>query len=209
MSYILDALKRADAERERGQVPGLHSQVGPSRTPATPLAGALASARGPVKRIAWTAALLLAAAAAAYWWFRPAVDAPVQTLPPAQPGMASPQHPAPAAPAILSAPQEPAAPLLAPEPPVAKPQAPAQKPAQPAAAAVLRYTELSPEQRSQLPQLSVNGASHSANPAHRLLIVNGAVLQEGQDVVPGLILERIGAHEAVFNRQGLRFSVSY
>jgi general secretion pathway protein B len=26
MSYILDALKRADAERERGQVPGLHTQ---------------------------------------------------------------------------------------------------------------------------------------------------------------------------------------
>jgi general secretion pathway protein B len=26
MSYILDALKRADAERERGQVPGLHAQ---------------------------------------------------------------------------------------------------------------------------------------------------------------------------------------
>ena len=27
MSYILDALKRADAERERGAVPGLHSQT--------------------------------------------------------------------------------------------------------------------------------------------------------------------------------------
>ncbi|MFZ5526448.1 MAG: hypothetical protein ACOZE7_07300, partial [Pseudomonadota bacterium] len=26
MSYILDALKRADAERERGAVPGLHAQ---------------------------------------------------------------------------------------------------------------------------------------------------------------------------------------
>ena len=206
MSYILDALKRADAERERGQVPGLHSQVAPSRTPVTPLAGALASARGPVTRMAWTAALLLAAAAAAYWWFRPAVDAPVQAQAPAQPAIASPQPPAPA---ILSAPQEPAAPLLAPEPPVAKPQAPVQKPAQPAAAALLRYTELSPEQRSQLPQLSVNGASHSANPAHRLLIINGAVLQEGQDVVPGLKLERIGAHEAVFNHQGLRFSMSY
>ena len=26
MSYILDALRRADAERERGKVPGLQSQ---------------------------------------------------------------------------------------------------------------------------------------------------------------------------------------
>ena len=27
MSYILDALKKADAERERGHVPGLHTQT--------------------------------------------------------------------------------------------------------------------------------------------------------------------------------------
>ena len=28
MSYILDALKKADAEREQGQVPGLHTPTG-------------------------------------------------------------------------------------------------------------------------------------------------------------------------------------
>lgn len=38
MSYILDALKRADAERERGQVPGLHAQ---------PIDNLAASERGP------------------------------------------------------------------------------------------------------------------------------------------------------------------
>jgi general secretion pathway protein B len=32
MSYILDALKKADAERERGSVPGLHSQPQASQT---------------------------------------------------------------------------------------------------------------------------------------------------------------------------------
>ena len=37
MSYILDALRRADAERERGAVPGLHSQpVAAPETIATP-----------------------------------------------------------------------------------------------------------------------------------------------------------------------------
>lgn len=35
MSYILDALKRADAERERGHVPGLHSQPNSPRQPTS------------------------------------------------------------------------------------------------------------------------------------------------------------------------------
>lgn len=33
MSYILDALKRADSERERGLIPGLHAQPVPVETP--------------------------------------------------------------------------------------------------------------------------------------------------------------------------------
>ena len=33
MSYILDALRRADAERERGGIPGLHTQAGPAGAP--------------------------------------------------------------------------------------------------------------------------------------------------------------------------------
>jgi general secretion pathway protein B len=177
MSYILDALKRADAERERGQVPGLHSQPGPSQPHATPRA----AVQGSVRRIAWAAGLLLAAAAAAFWWFMPAADAPATEPSPApqatNPPALAPMPP-PAPPALLATAQEPVAPLLAPEPQAAVPQAPAPKPAAPPASTAL-------------------------------LIVNGAVLQEGQDVVPGLKLERIGAREAVFNHQGLRFTVGY
>ena len=36
MSFILDALRRADAQRERGQVPGLHSQSVAPPAPAAP-----------------------------------------------------------------------------------------------------------------------------------------------------------------------------
>ncbi|MFZ2652317.1 MAG: hypothetical protein WA210_19640, partial [Burkholderiaceae bacterium] len=42
MSYILDALRRADSERERGAVPGIHAQPVPLRSdeqfaaPSTP-----------------------------------------------------------------------------------------------------------------------------------------------------------------------------
>ena len=45
MSYILDALKRAEAERERGAVPGLHSQ---------PLVRSTAAPAGGVRRtVGW------------------------------------------------------------------------------------------------------------------------------------------------------------
>ena len=59
MSYILDALKRADAERERGHVPGLHSQG----TPA-PAAGAARARRFGLPMMAGAIVLLLAAATA-------------------------------------------------------------------------------------------------------------------------------------------------
>ncbi|MBK1714502.1 hypothetical protein CKO43_17155, partial [Rubrivivax gelatinosus] len=62
MSYILDALRRAEAERERGAVPGLHSQPNAALTPT-----ATAS-----RRTAWIvggAALAVLAAAAGGWWF--------------------------------------------------------------------------------------------------------------------------------------------
>lgn len=41
MSYILDALKRADAERERGAVPGLHAQPAAMALPEEPASGPL------------------------------------------------------------------------------------------------------------------------------------------------------------------------
>ena len=42
MSYILDALRRSQAERERGQVPGLDAQTVPSSAAALPRRGAAA-----------------------------------------------------------------------------------------------------------------------------------------------------------------------
>ena len=60
MSYILDALRRAEAERERGKLPGLH----------TPLPGAPTEGLRPaVPAWIWAAAgLTLVGLAAAAWW---------------------------------------------------------------------------------------------------------------------------------------------
>ncbi|MFG6467878.1 general secretion pathway protein GspB [Roseateles sp. BYS87W] len=63
MSYILEALRRAEAERERGQVPGLHTPVAAAPAPAA--SGATARRWAP-----WLggAALCLAGAALGAWW---------------------------------------------------------------------------------------------------------------------------------------------
>ncbi len=55
MSYILDALRRAQAERGRGSVPDLH-------TPATPVTGLPVAMAGAAPGMAWLLAGLVMAA---------------------------------------------------------------------------------------------------------------------------------------------------
>lgn len=109
MSYVLDALRRADAERQRGALPGLQSQpqapvaadAGPRSTTAFALMGAGAVG-------------LLALGAALAWWLLKAPDAPAPVAPTTRP------------PAVLARP--------APVPPVPAPSAPSATPATPATA---------------------------------------------------------------------------
>lgn len=234
MSYILDALKRADAERERGHVPGLHSQRG---TPTAAPAGPRRQRPGAVLVGSVATALLLGAAA--WWWLTaPGAETPTTSTPEAPaplpaPVLAPAPLPAPAAP-LTHAPA-PALPILAPEPVPTLSQrvvrepatttagpgqatAPTPSPAETAATAsgasnsngnVRAFAELTPEIRAQLPQVSVSGSTYSSNPAHRMLIANGKVVQEGEEIAPGLQLESIGPGRAVLNHRGTRFSIGY
>ena len=61
MSYILDALKRAESERERGGVPGLHSQPEPLRRP-------IAASRAVVKPLVWAGVALALALSGVLVW---------------------------------------------------------------------------------------------------------------------------------------------
>lgn len=254
MSYILDALKRADAERERerGHVPSLHTHNLPPNTRQT-----RQRAEQPSRALWWLAgaALILIAAVLGWWWPKDIGADQVVAEPPPAAAPSAPEAPSPSATteaiptARPSVAEGPSLPILAPEPPkppTRRPVAPskvavtktdAQVDAQSApaaagtaattspstttapaatqastaapAATIPHFGELSAEARARLPALSVSGATYSKNPALRMLIINGKVLQEGQEVAPGLKLETIEPRSAVMNHQGTRYRVGY
>lgn len=70
MSYILDALKRADTERERGNVPGLHT-----RQLATPTGPPVPGARNSLW-LAVAAAVALGGIGVGLWLWQTAADTP-------------------------------------------------------------------------------------------------------------------------------------
>lgn len=60
-----------------------------------------------------------------------------------------------------------------------------------------------------IPRVSFGGYMYSANPADRLLIVDKALRHEGEEVAPGLVLERLLPKAAVMNFRGIRYRVAY
>jgi general secretion pathway protein B len=232
MSYILEALRRSQAERERGQVPGLHAQP-TLGAPGPPQRRRL----DPMALVVAAAALLLAAVLLA-WWLRRDGAAPAaattgpadlalrppqptgalttSVVPPTPQPMPTPAQQAPL-PMVVSAPAPAPAPAPAftptPAPVVAVAVAAANKPnlAQPLAplpkssASAPSLTVLGAEQRRDLPPLVVGGSVFSDTPASRFVIVNGQLVREGESAAPGVLVERIGPKALVLRWRDLRF----
>lgn len=224
MSYILDALKRAESERERGSIPGLHSQQ--------VLAGTAGTGPGPASWL-WPAAgasAVLLGALALYWFAPVALKLSPQ-------GMTASPSPAPAA--ALPAPQINAvtvvaeAPRAAPEeatPETASARASrraqraaasearakprddgplGQGPAKASEARVYALNELPDNIRLELPRVVVGGSSYSTNPALRMLMINGQMYQEREQPLPNLQLEQIRQGSAVLKYKGYRYRITY
>lgn len=226
MSYILEALRRADAERERGRAPDLHARPQPAAIEVGP-----ARARP----LVWLVGGLAVGAVVAAWYVGSGRDERAATTP--APNAAGPEAGAAtttAAPALVSptasaAPTPPDAPVappaethssstlpaLPPRPLVPPPAATPDR-----AAATLRagvavdasppaLGELPESMRRELPPLRVGGSVYSEQPAARLLILDGRVLREGEWLQPDLVVERIGVRDAVLRYRDRAFTLAY
>lgn len=225
MSYILDALKRADAERDRGRVPGLHAHpLGEDGT---------GERAGRAPRWALWAGIATGAVVLAALAWRMGADAnaplPAPMLPPAE---SLPENVAtPDAPSPRPVPNEVAAvvPSYAPPPaevravkdrfaaaaaghpmPATAPATGAAVPASPAAPARIPLVgELPASLRRQLPALAVGGSVYSDDAASRFIVLDGEVAKEGSQPAPELVLERIEPRSAVLRFKGERFRLSF
>ena len=238
MSYILDALRRAESERANDRkVPGLHDQ------PLEPLLHPEPTARTAAPWLWALAGAGLAALGAMGWFqFRPTPAAPPPSpvahaeqsavapagVPPAPvlahtpPAPAAPPRPLPVAVKPVTAPPvaiaSPAAPtrVARPEPPEAPPVL-AAAPTVPAAStapaasqegAIPKLMELPDDLRRALPPLRFEAVVYSEVAANRMLMINGQLLHEGEALSAELTVERIRPSSAVLRFRGQRFELA-
>jgi general secretion pathway protein B len=238
MSYILDALRRADAERERGAVPSLHTQQYGA------LPGDDEGPERPLVLIGVIVFLVLALGSALAWHFwgssdsgarlaaqgvvpapvpaaptAPALGASVAAVPvPPLPAVAATSLPAATLPASASAPSTIAettrrrkdrAEATA---NAAEPNGAARAstaPAAPSSASVADASSLPDALRRELPALAFGGASYSKDPASRMVIFNGRVFHEGDTIAPQLVLQQIKLKAAVLTYKGYRYEIGF
>ncbi|GAA4012974.1 general secretion pathway protein GspB [Actimicrobium antarcticum] len=223
MSMILDALKKADAERHLGELPGLHSRAVPGLAPSHP-------ASLWQRRATWLAlaGLCLALLVLAWWLNRPVVPVALIAQPQAHPlqpvevGASSAQLAADVAvPPPLARPVPKPAPRPAPKPIPALRTEPA-LPAAPVMVAgttvpsttapsgpMLTLATLPPNLQRELPPLAIGGSMYSDNPADRMLLIDKRLVHEGDEVAPGLVLESLMPKSAILRYKGMRFRIAF
>jgi general secretion pathway protein B len=233
MSYILEALKKAQAERQLGETPGIH-------TPTLDVpAGAGAPLRKPLVAAVAVMGVVIVALAAVVWRqaapaqpvqpaaaaatpaqrVQPAVAtaAPAQAAQPAAVPVQAAQPPVDAMPAQPPQPSQPVRQATPAPPAVAKaPEPPARVAAAPAKAEepageepVQALRDLPEPIRRAVPPVAMSGYMYSPNPADRLILIDKVLRREGDEVAPGLVLERLEPKGAVFTFRGYRFRMPY
>jgi general secretion pathway protein B len=245
MSYILEALKKAQAERQLGNAPTIHA---PAPSYAAPKAGQGAGRRYLVvglgvgvivaavallwPRLAGEPPVRLAADAGAPAAVAVPVAPPAVTPQPVAPVVAPVSVPVPApapvpvvkeaparaipAPAPVTAKASPAPVPRVAEPVRAAPPAPVPEPAptrvaaQPSGDEQLRTLQQLPDAlQREIPKVAFGGYIYSPTPGESLLLVDKMLRREGEEVAPGLVLERLTPKAAVMNYRGTRYRAPY
>lgn len=229
MSYILEALKKAEAERQLGATPTIHA---PTLEAAAPRTGVV---RKPLLAAMGGMAVAIVVLAAVVWRqsappapvSSPAVQTPAPppataaAAGPVAPVMPAPQ-PVPVVAAAPTAPTPSPAPSARPEPVTSPPgpavaapapvSAPAPTPApaaKPADEPVQALHDLPEPIRRAIPTYTMDGYMYSANPADRMILIDKVLRREGEEVAPGLVLEKLLPKGAVFSFRGYRYRVAF
>ncbi|PKB24051.1 general secretion pathway protein GspB [Janthinobacterium sp. 64] len=221
MSYILEALKKSQAERQLGELPSIHApqvqlhdgaaSASARRTPVWLALGGVAVAVAAALLLwqPWQASATAAVAAPAV--LAQAVPAPVPAVvPPAVPVPAPVAVPVPVPPAATAAPVHHARPVAEPKqetPGQAAPPVPAPAPA--AEESVPGMRDLPEPIQRQIPAIAIGGYIYSKNPADRLLLIDKVLRHEGEELAPGLVLEKLQPKAAIFSFKGYRYRVPY
>ncbi len=212
MSYILEALKKAQAERQLGETPTIHAptlDTGAQRTgsaarlPLAAAVGVMGAVIAGLVGVLWYQASQTAPVAA------PAVLTPAAPPPP----VAVLPAPAPAPAPVARAPVKPPEPVAAAA--AAKPAPePAPKPAdksadKPQEEPVQALRDLPEPIQRAIPPVAMSGYMYSPNPADRMILIDKVLRREGDEVAPGVVLARLEPKGAVFTFRGYRYRVPY
>lgn len=208
MSYILDALRRAETQRQRAVTPGLHSlHLTPEALPAKKLSRSAAP---------WLlgVALVVGVLAAAFWVWLSTPDSPAAPVPASEASTiadSSADKTLLVAPARAVKTKPPGTGESTPPAATAKSAESVKSGATSAAAAsvIVWLADLPADLRSSVPKIAITGSVYADAPGQRLLLVNNLVLTQGQTLAPDLVLEEIQQHSSVFNFHGTRFRVAH
>ena len=207
MSLILDALKKAEADRRQAQPTATVTTITTEEPPRS-------------RRNGWLGLLVLAGlgcAALFAWWLYPWAPAvgPVDAarVDGRSSSVSRPQEREPAGPAIVTPPQ--VQPVTAPEPEAKSEPEPEPEPAlvrlsppKPPEVAVPKTVpsqrDLAPADRARLPEINLQLHFFTEDPARRLVRINGTNLHEGE-AVDGLRVMQIRPADVVLGVGGVEF----
>lgn len=71
------------------------------------------------------------------------------------------------------------------------------------------WRQLPESLRRDIPAVSISGYIYTPDPAGRSAVINNRLLREGDQVAPGLMLERLLPKSAILNYQGTRYLQDY
>lgn len=209
MSYILDALRKSDQQRQRGAAPTLLAAQATAVAPKQPaflayglLAAVLVGAGMVIGWLRPWQAEQAAPGRAELVAAKPLESTPRQAAPALVP--TKPQLPARAKPEPRSTPREADAVVsrktVAPAQPVGTAAADAAR-----VPTVISMAELPLSLQQELPPMTISVHAYSGNPGDRLVGINNRMLREGEYVVPGLKLEQITPEGMIFGYKGYSF----